>query len=319
MPAKRFEVVFPTPRNRLRVDVKSFTGKIRPLFYPGAKGRCGAAKIFTKVDSLCAPGLVVNMLQQRHVFLWGLNRKLVNVVRVKLVGQGGLFFFWAGHVVMIPGCTGMMMKEQQFNTQILDQGCAQLGIVLSATQEQQLLGHVGLLLKWNRRLNLTAIDSTNDMIVQHLLDSLAIAPFVRGKSLLDIGSGGGFPGLPLAISEPGLAVTLLDSRGKRIEFLRYVCATLAIGNVKLARQRVEDYRPGVKFDTLATRAFASLAEILKLTVGLHQPGCRILAMKGKIPDREIALLDPVIRDRISIEKLNVPFLAAERHLIIIEF
>jgi 16S rRNA (guanine527-N7)-methyltransferase len=159
----------------------------------------------------------------------------------------------------------------------------------------------------------------NDMIVQHLLDSLAIAPFVRGRSLLDIGSGGGFPGMPLAIVDPSLAVTLLDSRGKRIEFLRYACATLGIGNVQLARQRAEDCRPGVKFDTLATRAFASLADTLKLTAGLHQPGCRMLAMKGKIPDREIELLDPVFRDRVTIEKLNVPFLAAERHLIIIEF
>jgi len=321
--ARGLKVIFPAPLNRLRVDVKTFAGKSRPLFYPRAQGRGSSAKILSKVGSLRISGLVVNMLQQRHVFLWRLDRKLVNVIRVKLTGVGELFFFWAGHVVMIPGCTVTMMKEHQFNTEFdkgaLEDGCKQLGIVLTATQEQQLLGHLGLLLKWNRRLNLTAIDSMNDMIVQHLLDSLAIVPFVRGRSLLDIGSGGGFPGMPLAIVDPRLAVTLLDSRGKRIEFLRYACATLGIGNVQLARQRAEDYRPGVKFDTLATRAFASLADTLKLTAGLHHPGCRILAMKGKIPDREIALLDPVFRDRVTIENLNVPFLAAERHLIIIEF
>ena len=211
-----------------------------------------------------------------------------------------------------------MMNAQQCNTKKLEQGCARLGIALSATQTERLCGHLELLSKWNRRFNLTAITDLDDMLVRHLLDSLAIAPFVRGGSLLDVGSGGGFPGVPLAIVNPRLNVTLLDSRGKRVEFLRSAVAALDLGNVSVVKRRVEDYRPASKFDTLATRAFASLARTLKLTAGLHRPGCRLLAMKGRMPAPEIARLDPALRERITVEKLNVPFLSAERHLIIIE-
>ena len=215
-----------------------------------------------------------------------------------------------------------MMNARQCNTEKLEQGCRQLGITLSAAQEAQLCGHLELLSKWNRRLNLTAIKSMDDMLVRHLLDCLAIAPFVRGRALLDIGSGGGFPGVPLAIVRPQLKVTLLDSRGKRIEFLRNISAALGLGNVTVVKQRVQDYRPAGKFDTLATRAFASLDHTLKATAGLHRSGCRLLAMKGGFPGPEIACLEPAVRERfidtLAIEKLNVPFLAAERHLIIIE-
>ena len=201
----------------------------------------------------------------------------------------------------------------------LEQGCERLGIALSADQGARLRRHLALLAKWNRRLNLTSVKGMDDMVVRHLLDSLAIARFVRGHSLLDIGSGGGFPGMPLAVINPQLEVTLLDSRGKRIEFLRYACAALDLGGVSVVRGRVEDYRPAQKFDTLAVRAFASLGETLKATAALHRPGVRLLAMKGRLPVREMAALDDSWRARITVEKLQVPFLAAERHLIIIEF
>ena len=201
----------------------------------------------------------------------------------------------------------------------LEQGCERLGIALSADQSARLRRHLALLVKWNRRLNLTSVKGMDDMVVRHLLDSLAIARFVRGHSLLDIGSGGGFPGMPLAVINPQLEVTLLDSRGKRIEFLRYACAALDLGSVSVVRGRVEDYRPAQKFDTLAVRAFASLGETLKATAALHRPGVRLLAMKGRLPVREMAALDDSWRARMTVEKLQVPFLAAERHLIIIEF
>ena len=201
----------------------------------------------------------------------------------------------------------------------LEQGCERLGIALSADQGARLRRHLALLAKWNRRLNLTSVKGMDDMVVRHLLDSLAIARFVRGHSLLDIGSGGGFPGMPLAVINPQLEVTLLDSRGKRIEFLRYACAALDLGGVSVVRGRVEDYRPAQKFDTLAVRAFASLGETLKATAALHRPGVRLLAMKGRLPVREMAALDDSWRARMTVEKLQVPFLAAERHLIIIEF
>ena len=160
------------------------------------------------------------------------------------------------------------------------------------------------------------------MVVRHLLDSLSIARFVRGPSLLDIGSGAGFPGLPLAMVNPNLQITVLDSRRRRVEFMSHLCATLELGNVEVVGARVEDYRPAQKFDTLTTRAFASLERTLKLTAALHRPGGRLLAMKGRTPAREIAALDAMWRARInniSVEKLNVPFLCAERHLIIAEF
>ena len=201
----------------------------------------------------------------------------------------------------------------------LEQGCERLGIALSADQSARLRRHLALLAKWNRRLNLTSVKGMDDMVVRHLLDSLAIARFVRGRSLLDIGSGGGFPGMPLAVINPQLEVTLLDSRGKRVEFLRYACAALDLGGVSVVRGRVEDYRPAEKFDTLAVRAFASLGETLKATVALHRPGVRLLAMKGRLPVREMAALSDSWRERMIVEKLQVPFLAAERHLIIIEF
>ncbi len=215
------------------------------------------------------------------------------------------------------------MKNPHCNTEQLEQGCGRLGIALSAGQGERLRRHVALLAKWNRRLNLTAIDP-GDMLARHLLDSLAIAPFVRGGALLDIGSGGGFPGLPLAIVMPQLEVTLLDSRGKRAEFLRYARADLGLDNVNVVARRVEDYRPAGKFDTLATRAFASPGDPLTMPAGLHRRGCRLLAMTAKRPERELAGLAAAfpafadLRARATVEKLEVPFLAAERHLIIIE-
>lgn len=210
------------------------------------------------------------------------------------------------------------MNIQHSNTKKLESGCAQLGVALSASQCALLLRHLELLAKWNRRVNLTALQSGHDMIVRHALDCVAIAPFVHGQSLLDIGSGGGFPGVPLAIVMPEIEVTLLDARAKRVEFLRHVCATLALGNVKVVANRVEDYRPAVKFDTLATRAFASLADTLAATVGLHHRGARLLAMKGRMPTQEIAHLTAPMQQQMRVQKLNVPFLAAQRHLIMID-
>ncbi len=254
----------------------------------------------------------------------------------------------------------------EFNTDRLAPGCAQLGIVLSAAQHAQLRRHLQLLAKWNRGLNLTAIHKADDMVTRHVLDCLAIAPFVRGQALLDIGSGGGFPGLPLAIAKPELRVTLLDSRGKRVEFLRHVCADLGLSNAAVVHRRVEDYRPARKFDTLAARAFAPLADAVAACAGLHRRDGRLLAMKGKMPEAEIAALQarrggnaPAIAagalsktdaagggklaavkfnrlaskslaskspaskniafKSLTTERLDVPFLAAQRHLTIVQF
>lgn len=210
------------------------------------------------------------------------------------------------------------MKTKPVAPEKLTQGCAQLGIDLSITQSQQLWQHLGLLMKWNRGMNLTAIRNMDDMVTHHLLDSLSIARFVRGQSLLDIGSGGGFPGVPLAIVHPQWAVTLLDSRDKRSQFLRHVCAVLGLTNVTVVATRVEKYQTVERFDTLTTRAFASVADTWALTSALHQRGSRFLMMKGRLPKQELAQAKVALRAQVNVEKLKVPFLSAERHLLIVE-
>lgn len=205
-------------------------------------------------------------------------------------------------------------------TDKLNQGCAQLGIPLTEAQADCMRAHLQLLARWNRRLNLTAVTDPHEMTVRHLLDSLSIQPFVRGETVLDVGSGGGFPGLPLAVINPTVSVTVCDSRHRRAAFLRHACAALGLGNVTVADTRVQDVTVGAgKFDTLTVRAFASLAETLAATVSLHRPGVRLLAMKGKLPSAEIAALDGRLRARLHVEQLTVPFLSAARHLIIVDF
>ncbi len=201
----------------------------------------------------------------------------------------------------------------------LDEGCRQMNIQVSKAQRQQLLDHIDLVEKWNRRLNLTAITNRGDMVVHHVLDSLGVMPWIRGSRILDIGSGAGFPGIPLAIVDPDTELTLLDSRGKRIEFLRYACQSLELDNISLQKSRVEDYRPQQKFDTLAARAFSSLARLVELTGRCRSRGARLLAFKGKYPEGEIAELPAEVRTRVTVEKIDIPWLNAQRHIVIVEF
>lgn len=190
---------------------------------------------------------------------------------------------------------------------------------MSPESESTLMRHAELLQHWNRRLNLTAITDPAGVVVQHFLDSLAVAPWVRGGRVLDIGSGGGFPGIPLAVALPQVQFTLLDSRGKRVEFLRHAAATLGFGNVAVVKARVEDYRPDEKFDTLVCRAFASLEEILTLTAHLQEPGTSLLAMKGRSAPDEVRALPARGHRDIAVDPVVVPFLDAERHVVRVRF
>ena len=165
----------------------------------------------------------------------------------------------------------------------------------------------------------TAIKDRDAVVVHHLLDSLAILPWIVGARVLDIGSGGGFPGLPLAIARPDIQVQLLDSRGRRVAFLRHVITTLGVTNADVISTRVEDYRPAEKFDTLVCRAFASLADIVALTASLQQPATRLLAMKGKSVFEELAALPPAWRTRVDVTEVSVPLLEAERYVAVIQF
>lgn len=194
-----------------------------------------------------------------------------------------------------------------------------LGLEIDETARKLMLRHLELLAHWNRRLNLTAITQPDVMVVQHLLDALSITPWVEGEAVLDIGSGGGLPGLPLAIAMPDRQFTLLDSRGKRIEFLRYVIANLGIKNARVVRSRVEDYRPEVKFDTLVCRAFAPLAEILQLTKRLQAPGVHLLAMKARAASAELHRVKTGRNWQTEMVSVQVPFLDADRRVVIFSF
>lgn len=194
-------------------------------------------------------------------------------------------------------------------------GLAELGLELPEARRAKLLAYLALLTKWNRVYNLTAIREQERMLSQHLLDSLAVLPHIYGDNILDVGSGGGLPGIPLAIAMPEKKVTLLDSNQKKATFLKQVAIELKLANVTVACDRVENYPSECKFDTIVSRAFSDLASFARLAGHLCAPNGILLAMKGVIPHEEAAQLPT----NVTVEKvipLKVPMLEAERHLVV---
>jgi len=197
----------------------------------------------------------------------------------------------------------------------LPEGLAALGIDLPDAAQQQLLAFRDLLLKWNKTYNLTALRDPAQAISHHLLDSLAILPYVNDGALLDVGSGGGLPGIPLAIARPQLSVRMVDTVQKKATFLQQAAIQLGLKNVAVDHARVEEL--GGQYAQISSRAFAELKLFVELTRHLLAPGGRWLAMKGVRPDEEIAALPAdIVVDRIV--PLSVPGLDAERHLIILK-
>jgi len=196
-------------------------------------------------------------------------------------------------------------------------GIAALDLALPAGAEEKLLAYLALLDKWNRVYNLTAVRDVERMVSHHLLDSLAVLPYLQGETLLDVGSGGGLPGIPLAIARPALQVTLIDSIAKKTAFLLQAKAELGLANVSVVTGRVEDHKPEAPFDLITSRAFADLREFVTLTRHLLKPGGRWLAMKGLYPHEEAALLPPGVKVSAD-HALVVPGLEAHRHLIVLE-
>ena len=195
----------------------------------------------------------------------------------------------------------------------LEAGLATLS--LDTALATPLLDYVALLARWNATYNLTAIREPREMIGKHLLDSLAMQPFVRDLgTLADLGTGPGLPGIPLAIATPSLQVTLVESNGKKARFLREAVRQLGLGNVQVAESRIEAFQPGTHFDAITARALATLPLILELGGHLPGPGGRLLAMKGVVPDGEIATL-PAGWRLAAVHPLRVPGLDAERHLV----
>lgn len=210
-----------------------------------------------------------------------------------------------------------MTVEQQ-----LMAGIAALDLALPASAEAKLLAYLALLDKWNRVYNLTAVREVERMVGHHLLDSLAAVPFFQGGGsdlirVLDVGSGGGLPGIPLAIARPELQVTLVDSIAKKTAFLQQAKAELGLVNLNVVTGRVEDYRPETGFDVITSRAFSDLKEFVTLTRHLLRPAGRWLAMKGLMPHEEIASLPDWVKVSANYS-LVVPGLEASRHLIILE-
>lgn len=218
-------------------------------------------------------------------------------------------------------------------------GIAALGLDLPPDGEARLLAYLALLDKWNRVYNLTAVREPERMVSHHLLDSLAVVPHFSGASLplstplthagegasvmpnaikvLDVGSGGGLPGIPLAIARPDLQVTLIDSIAKKTAFLQQVKAELSLVNLSVATGRVEAFHPETGFDLITSRAFSDLKEFVTLTRHLLKPGGRWLAMKGLYPNEELALLPNDVKVSAD-HALVVPGLDASRHVIVLE-
>jgi len=200
-------------------------------------------------------------------------------------------------------------------THELGRASAALGLLLADTQVATLERYLDLLEKWNRVYNLTAIRERSRMVTHHLLDSLAVLPHVRGPRVLDVGSGAGLPGIPLAVAGPALHVTLLESNHKKSAFLTQAVAELQLANVQVVMERVESWQPEARFDTIVSRAFAELGEFASLAGRLLAPQGVLAAMKGVHPFEEIERLPKAFRVQ-EVVRLRVPGLDAERHLVL---
>lgn len=197
----------------------------------------------------------------------------------------------------------------------LSDGIDELGLTLTTQQQAQLLDYIDLLRRWNQIFNLTAVREPMAMISQHLLDSLTVVPYLQGDHILDVGSGAGLPGVPLAIAEPQRRFTLLDANGKKTRFLTEVVQKIDLANrVTIVKNRIEEYRPAAPFDTVICRAVASLGEFADLCQTVCNQKTFLLAMKGRRPDSELQSLDASIKV-IAVTPLTVPGLTVERHLV----
>lgn len=191
-----------------------------------------------------------------------------------------------------------------------------MGLALPARAAEQLVRHLRLIERWNRAMNLTAVSGADDMVARHVLDSLSAAPWVLGRRLLDVGSGAGFPGLPLAVARPDLEVMLLDRRDRKVRFLVQVLAILGVPNARAECGRAEQRLAGGGFDTVISRALAPPAAALRICAGLCRPGGRIIVMCGRDPGLSPAQLAAAGLAGARIVPATVPGLGARRCLLL---
>lgn len=199
----------------------------------------------------------------------------------------------------------------------LIEAAGSFGTPLAPASADRLLKLIDELLRWNRTYNLTAITRRDEMITHHLLDSLSVQSALRGATVADVGTGAGFPGLPLAVVEPQRRFTLIDSNNKKVRFVSHAAHLLGLSNVEAVHSRSESFKTTKPFDTVIARAFAALPELLKLVTPLCGPQTRVLAMKGKRPDEEIAGVPSSWRV-LEVRPLRVPGLNEERHLVTLQ-
>lgn len=196
----------------------------------------------------------------------------------------------------------------------LVKGCGELNIDLSGGQQQALIEYLYLMVKWNQSMNLTSIHDPDSMVVRHLLDSLSVLPYITGEFILDVGTGAGLPGIPLAVASPEKHFTLLDALKKRTHFLMQVVARLGLKNVDVVHCRLENYNIRHDFDVVVSRAFSSIHEFTSKASPYCGSDGKLLAMKGRFPGEESKVLARGC-DVVAIHSLSVPGLAAERHVV----
>jgi 16S rRNA (guanine527-N7)-methyltransferase len=207
-----------------------------------------------------------------------------------------------------------MQATREAQTAKLVAGAAGLGVPLSGVQAEHLLVLLDELDDWNQRMNLTAIRDRDPQIAKHLLDSLSIHAFLRGKHIADIGTGAGFPGLPLALVNPDREFTLLDSTAKKLKFVEHAAAKMGLTNVTTAHARAETFKPQERFDCVLARAVGPIETFVHWCGPLVIGGGRLLAMKGRFPEAEIAAI-PTGWKVAAVHRLTVPTLDEERHLV----
>jgi 16S rRNA (guanine527-N7)-methyltransferase len=206
----------------------------------------------------------------------------------------------------------MMTRDSE--RELLDSGARELKLTLSAAQRERLLNLIDELESANATFNLTAIRDRLGMLRKHVLDSLSLQPYLRGQRIADVGTGAGFPGLPLAIASPSRRFFLIEATGKKARFVAQTAERLGLTNVEVINARAEAYRPFELFDTVVARALSSLADFVAYAGHLCSPEGRLLAMKGKRPDEELAALPKSFRV-LAVHRVKMPGLDDERHLV----
>ena len=198
----------------------------------------------------------------------------------------------------------------------LKQLIAKSDLYVSEDQVELLVVFTEQIHKWNKAYNLTSVRDPREMLVKHIMDSIVIAPFLNGHKYIDVGTGPGLPGIPLAIMKPDCHFVLLDSLGKRVRFMKQIAFELGIKNIEPIHSRVESYHSDIKFDAVLSRAFASLKDMLHWCQHLVDSKGKFLALKGVIPEEELAKLSANFK-HVETDKLVVPNLEGERHLVTI--